>query len=500
MFAKGVVDGVDQFDAKFFGYTPRDAAVMDPQHRIFLEICWEALENAGLDAERFDGDVGVFGGCYMDTYILSRLKEDADFRERVLASIQVGSLETEIGSDKDYLATRVAYKLGLSGPAMTVQTACSTSLVAVATACQHIETGACDAALAGGVSIVLPQEKEYVYRPGGMLSPDGRCRPLDAAAAGTVFSNGAAVVALKRLSRAMADRDTIYAVIRGYATNNDRSAGSFATPNPEGQFRVVAKAMDKAGIDARTIGYVESHGTATPTGEPVEIAALSKAYRRDTDERQYCAIGSVKANLGHLDVASGATGLIKAALCVHNGRIPPQIHFTMPNPAIGLERTPFFVAAEAQDFPPAGGVRRAAVSSFGVGGTNAHVILEEAPATNPEGNADDGFHCLPLSAKSPSALAAARAALANYLRDAPHVRLEDIAYTLQLGRRVFAHRDYVVARTVDGAFKELSRSSGRGRAASPAPKVVFLFPGQGAQRPGMGRDLYDAETRFSRYD
>ncbi len=310
--AKGVLEGVDQFDARFFGYLPREAELMDPQQRIFLEICWEAVEHAGYDPHRYPGAIGVFAGCYIDTYLLANLCSDPAFLARLVDSIQVGSLQTELGNDKDYIATRVAYKLGLRGPAMTLQTACSTSLVAISTACQSLQSYQCDMALAGGVTIVLPQRKGYFYKEGGMLSPDGSCRTFDQNAAGTVFSNGAAVLLLKRVEDAIADGDTIYAVIRGYAVNNDGgNKVSYTAPSVEGQAEVIALALGMADVDARSIGYVEAHGTATPLGDPIEIGGLTTAYRAHTSDCNYCAIGSVKANLGHLDVASGAIGLIK---------------------------------------------------------------------------------------------------------------------------------------------------------------------------------------------
>jgi len=283
--AKGMLDDVDMFDARFFGYLPREAEVMDPQHRMFLEICWEAMEQGGYDATRYPGAVGVFAGCYMDTYLLHNLCSDERFRENLVESIQVGTLQTELGNDKDYLATRVAFKMGLRGPAMTLQTACSTSLVAIATACQSLETYGCDMALAGGVTIVLPQYKGYTYKEGGMLSPDGHCRPFDADAAGTVFSNGAAVLLLKRLEDALEDGDTIYSVIKGYATNNDGATKlSYTAPSVDGQAEVITTALRMADVNARAIGYVGAHGTETPLGDPIEIAGLTAADRADTNE------------------------------------------------------------------------------------------------------------------------------------------------------------------------------------------------------------------------
>ncbi len=499
--AKGMLDDVDMFDARFFGYLPREAEVMDPQHRIFLEICWEAMEVAGYDCSRYPGAVGVFGGCYMDTYILWNLCSDDNFRRRLVESIQVGTLQTELGNDKDYLATRVAYKLGLRGPAMTLQTACSTSLVAVATACQSLDSYQSDMALAGGVTLILPQKKGYYYKEGGMLSPDGHCRTFDEKAAGTVFSHGAAVVLLKRLADAIADRDTIYGVIRGYAANNDGGDKvSYTAPSVEGQAEAVATALGLGQIDARTIGYVEAHGTATPLGDPIEIGGLTKAYREFTDDTQYCAIGSVKANLGHLDVASGAIGLIKSTLALHEKVLPPQINFDAPNPKIGIEKTPFYVNTDLTPWPAQAWPRRAAVSSFGVGGTNAHVVLEEAPEIRDHAPAAhpiaQGPHLFTLSARTQSALEAQVAQFADHLERHPDVSLRDAAYTLQIGRKAFDYRVTVVASDREAAVAKLRQNALPARKADKSPQLIFMFPGQGAQYPGMGRELYDQEPVF----
>ncbi|MEX6633169.1 type I polyketide synthase [Hyphococcus lacteus] len=497
--AKGMLDDIDMFDARFFGYLPREAEVMDPQHRIFLEICWEAMENAGYDAHRYSGSVGVYGGCYMDTYLLWNLCSDENFRERLVESIQVGSLQTELGNDKDYLATRVAYKLGLRGPAMTLQTACSTSLVAIATACQSIEAYQCDMALAGGVTIILPQKKGYFYKEGGMLSPDGHCRTFDSNAAGTVFSHGAAVVLLKRVEDAIADGDTIYGVIRGYATNNDGGDKvSYTAPSVEGQAEVISLALGMADIDARSIGYVEAHGTATPLGDPIEVAGLTTAYRTMTNDNQYCAIGSVKANLGHLDVASGAIGLIKTSLSLQEKILPPMINFENPNPKIDFENSPFFVNTKLQPWTASEWPRRAGVSSFGVGGTNAHVVVEEPPVFT----ADNNFRkseLLLLSARSKDALTAQAEQMASHLEADTETSLADIAYTLQVGRREFEHRRAISVSSRDDAIVKLRTAAVPGTAGvatSTNPEYVFMFPGQGAQYPGMGRALYESETVY----
>jgi len=497
--AKGILDDVDLFDARFFGYLPREAEVMDPQHRVFLEICSEALEHAGYDAQRYPGAIGVFGGCYMDTYLMWNLCSDPAFLANLVSSIQVGSLQTELGNDKDYLATRVAFKLGLRGPAMTLQTACSTSLVAIVNACHSIASYQCDMALAGGVTIVLPQKKGYLYKEGGMLSHDGRCRTFDEHAAGTVFSNGAAVVLLKRLEDAVAAGDTIYAVIRGYAVNNDGAKKvSYTAPSVEGQSEVISLALAMADIDARSIGYVEAHGTATPIGDPIEVASLTSAYREHTADTGFCAIGSVKANLGHLDIASGAIGLIKTALCLHEQVLPPQINFTRPNPRIDFANSPFYVNTELRAWPAAEWPRRAGVSSFGVGGTNAHVIVEEAPV--PVAHIHGRSHrLLLLSARSEAALAEQANRLSQALERLPEDRLDDAAYTLQVGRREFEHRRVVVAESMADAVARLRAPAARNDQnvlQTSGTRPVFMFPGQGTQYPGMAATLYRAEPVF----
>lgn len=497
--AKGILDDIDQFDARFFGYLPREVELMDPQQRVFLEICWEAMEHAGYDAQRYTGAVGVYAGCYIDTYLLWNLCSNPEFLAKLVDSIQVGSLQTELGNDKDYLATRVAYKLGLRGPAMTVQSACSTSLVAIATACQSLEAYSCDMALAGGVTIVLPQKKGYFYKEGGMLSPDGTCRTFDENAAGTVFSNGAAVVLLKRVADAVADGDTIYGVIRGYATNNDGGQKvSYTAPSVEGQAEVIALAMGMAGIDPRSIGYIEAHGTATPLGDPIEIAGLTTAFRTGTPDTGYCAIGSVKANLGHLDCASGAIGLIKTALALHDKVLPPMINFTKPNPKLNLESSPFYVNTELKAWPAGAWPRRAGVSSFGVGGTNAHVVVEEGPEVATDA-ASSTHQLLVLSARTEAALAAQAARLADHLEVNPPLALADAAHTLQVGRREFEQRRIVVADSAASAVTKLRGKAAprdAGRPLTSKPPVVFVFPGQGAQYPGMGAELYHTQPVF----
>ena len=382
---------------------------------------------------------------------------------------------------------------------MTLQTACSTSLVAIATACQSIESYQCDMALAGGVTLILPQKKGYFYKEGGMLSPDGNCRTFDEKAAGTVFSHGAAVVLLKRLEDAIADGDTIYGVIRGYATNNDGGDKvSYTAPSVEGQAEVISLALGMAGIDARTIGYVEAHGTATPLGDPIEVAGLTTAYRTMTEDRQYCAIGSVKANLGHLDVASGAIGLIKTTLSLKEKILPPMINFERPNPNIDFEATPFYVNVDLKDWPAQSWPRRAGVSSFGVGGTNAHVVVEEPPAMHAD-ESGRAVELLVLSARTKTALDAMAERLSAHLSADDGASLADIAHTLRVGRTEFEHRRIVVARDRAGAAEKLASAAAphdKGVVAASQPEIVFMYPGQGAQYPGMGRELYEAEPVY----
>lgn len=376
--ARSVLDGVELFDAEFFGMQPREAALTDPQHRVFLECCWEAFEDAGYDPA--GSSVGVFAGCSMPTYLLQNILADRGAVEAFTSGYQVDNYQQLLGALGDVLATRVSYKLDLRGPSMTVQTACSTSLVAVAQACQALLLHQCDMALAGGVSITFPQQRGYRHTEGGMVSADGHCRPFDAQASGTVFGSGSGVVLLRRLGDAMAAGDRIHAVIRSFAINNDGAAKvGFTAPSVEAQSDVIATAHALAGIDASSIGYVECHGTATPLGDPIEVAALTRAFRQTADSAAFCAIGSVKGNVGHLDAAAGVTGLIKAVLAVREGVIPPTMHFRSPNLRLGLAGSPFFIADRLMPWSEAERPRRAGVSALGVGGTNVHVVVEQAP-------------------------------------------------------------------------------------------------------------------------
>ncbi|HET9229165.1 MAG TPA: amino acid adenylation domain-containing protein [Thermoanaerobaculia bacterium] len=492
--ARGVLEGIDLFDAGLFEMTPREAQILDPQQRLFLEQAWSALEHAGYGGERWRGEVGVFAGASENTYV-HRILAD-----RSLLSA-VGRYSVSLANNPDYLATRASYKLDLQGPGLSVQTACSTSLVAVHLACRSLLQGECGLAIAGGASVRVPEQEGYLHEEGGIASPDGHTRAFDARAAGTVRSSGVGAVVLRRLEDALADGDTIHAVILGSAINNDGSRKmGFTAPAVEGQARVVRKAHLAAGIDPRTIGYVEAHGTGTALGDPVEVAGLAEAFRAGgVQETGFCSIGSVKTNFGHTDAAAGIAGLLKAVLAVRHGEIPPSLHFEASNPAIDFASTPFHVATQLEDWKP-DGPRRAGVSSFGIGGTNAHLVLEQAPPTSPALPASRPAQLLVLSAATPSALDMATANLAERLEALPDAELADAAWTLQAGRKPLRCRRIVVCRDPkEGA--ELLRSGGS--AASPAwivpaepLSVAFLFPGQGAQHAGMAEELYATEPVF----
>jgi amino acid adenylation domain-containing protein len=501
--ARPVLDDVEMFDAAFFNIYPKEAELMDPQQRVFLECSWEALEDAGYDPTNCPTMTGVYAGCSPSTYFLRHVCRDRRFIEDYVSGYQVANYPVTLGSNVDFLATRVSYKLNLKGPAFTLLAGCSTSLVAVCQAAQALQTYQCDMALAGGVSISFPQKRGYLYQEGGMVSPDGHCRAFDENANGTVFGGGAGVVVLKRLEDALADRDSIYAVIRGFATNNDGSDKvGYTAPSVEGQANVIAMAQALAGVSPETIGYVEAHGTGTPLGDPIEMAALTKAFRAHTHAKQFCAVGTAKTNVGHLDIAAGITGLIHAVHVVRDGVFPATLHFQKPNPKLDLENSPFYLNSKSKQWTQSARPRRAGVSAFGVGGTNAHVVLEQAPARSlsPSQSSKSGLRLLVLSARSEAALDTATTNLAEYLTAHPNSNLADVAWTLQIGRRSFPCRRVVVARDVPEAVAALT---GRDRKRLPtrlkpldSPTVSFLFPGQGAQHPNMGRELYESERVF----
>jgi phthiocerol/phenolphthiocerol synthesis type-I polyketide synthase E len=483
-----VIEDADYLDAEFFGLSRREAEITDPQHRVFLECAWEALEHSGYtgDGKR----VGVFAGVGMNTYLLQLLSNPA-----VAAS--VGGYQLMLGNDKDFMATRVAYKLNLRGPAVSVQAGCSTSLAAVHLACQSILTGECEMALAGGVSIAFPQGVGYPYIPGMILSPDGYCRPFDAAAQGTVPGRGAGIVVLKPLSQALADEDEIYAVIRGSAWNND-GAGKvgYTAPSIDGQSAVIRQALAAAGIAADRIGYVEAHGTATELGDPIEVAALNAVFAEANTQPSSCVLGALKANMGHADVAAGVAGLIKAALAVKTGVIPPTPNFHTANPFLELEDGPFFVSPSSVPWPRQGD-RWAGISSFGIGGTNVHVVLSSSPE-RAEHPAMPSPRIFPISARTSAALAKACEQLAHRLESGPSLAPEDVAATLQFGRRAFPHRRAVVGHEC-GELAATLRKSPKNReiiTEDLGRDVVFLFPGQGEQFIGMAEALYRSDAAF----
>ncbi|HUG25488.1 polyketide synthase [Piscinibacter sp.] len=483
-----VLPDMEMFDAEFFGFSKRDAAVLDPQHRHFLECAWEALEDAGHMPENFEGAIGVFGGCGMQAYLPYNLLSNPE-----LVKSMGMFLLRHTGNDKDFLCSRVSYLLDLKGPSLSIQTACSTSLVAVHVAAQSLLSGECDMALAGGVSIELPHRRGYRFAEGEIMSPDGRCRAFDDAAAGTIFGSGAAMVVLRRLDDALRDGDNIYAVIRGSAVNNDGSqkAGYFA-PSVDGQARAAVEALGVAGIDPATVSYIEAHGTGTPVGDPIEVAALSQAYGTGGG-RGFCGIGSIKTNIGHLDTAAGAAALIKVSLALRHGLIPASLNFSKPNPRLDIASTPFYVVDKARPWPRNAAPRRAGVNSLGVGGTNAHAIVEEAPLPGARVS-DDGSQVFTLSARTPASLERLRAKWLAFLSEPPPgFGFADAAFTTQVGRRMFDHRCAIVASDVADLRAVLqARNHPRcrtGKAASTPPDVVLMFPGGGAHYPGAGSEL-----------
>lgn len=491
--AGAVLNRVDEFDAAFFGFSPHDAALLDPQHRWFLEYAWKALEDSGY-APPLDALVGVFAGTSLSSYLLynvlgasNHLPSESEFAAM-------------IANDKDFLATRVSYVLNLRGPSLTVQTGCSTSLAAVHLACQALLTCQCDIALAGGVSIQVPQRTGYFFQPEGICSHDGHCKPFGSEASGTVFGSGLGVIVLKRVEDARKDGDKLRAIIKGSAMNNDGSAKvGYTAPSVEGQAHVIRTAQQMAGVAPDSIGYIETHGTATPLGDPIEIEALKRAFGPSTHADPYCALGAVKSNVGHLDAAAGIVGLIKTVLTLQHGLIPPLLHYRVLNPKIDLSGTPFYLNSTLAPWPSNGAPRRAGVSSFGIGGTNVHVVLEEAPAevrTPPL--------CRPrllmLSGRTEAAVAKSAHNLCDLLEADPTLRLDDVEYTLQAGRKAFPYRLAILCSDHSDAVEKLRNTESPmrfpGIASSSQPNVVFMFPGGGAQYPGMGAQLFEDSPAF----
>ncbi|RMD89984.1 MAG: polyketide synthase, partial [Calditrichaeota bacterium] len=494
--ANSILENIDLFDASFFGYTPREAELMDPQHRVFLEVAWEALERAGYDSEKYQGLIGVFCGSGKNYYFINNLLSN----QEVIESTE--GIQLTLTNDKDFLPTNVSYKLNLRGPSINIQTACSTSLVAIHLACQSLLNGECDIALAGGVSITELKKQGYLYQEEGIYSADGHCRTFDARATGMVGGNGVGIVVLKRLADALNDGDQIYAVVKGSAVNNDGSLKvGFTAPSVEGQARVIAEALAIADVQPDTITFVETHGTATALGDPIEVAALTQAFRAGTKEKGYCALGAVKTNVGHTNAAAGVAGFIKTVLALYHKEIPPTLHFDKPNPKIELENSPFFVNTELLPWKTDKLPRRAGVSAFGMGGTNAHVILEEAPVM-PKSGESRPYQLILLSARTKSALETITTNLVKELQNQPEKNLADVAYTLQIGRRCFSHRRMLVCQNINEVVQALQANDPKivSTTFNEARKqdVVFMFPGQGSQYVGMGRGLYEGEPLFRR--
>jgi len=491
--ARGIVPSVKEFDASFFGLTPKVASAMDPQQRLFLEIAWEALEQAGHLPSHYKGSIGVYAGTGTNTYYINNLLPNKELLD------QVGHFQTNILNEKDYIASRTAYHLNLKGPAVNVQSACSTSLLAVAQAVEAIRNGHCDIALAGGSSITAPIYSGHLYEEGSMLSPDGHCRSFDAEGKGTVFSDGAGLVLLKSLDAAQKDGDKIYGIIKGVGSNNDGgNKGSFTAPSAEGQAGSISKALRDAQISPSTISYVETHGTATPVGDPIEMEGLKIAFGEQI-HKAYCAIGSIKSNMGHLTAAAGVAGLIKTILAMHHKQIPPSLGYSLPNPVIDFENSPFFVNRNLRDWN-GDGPRRAGVSSFGVGGTNVHVVVEEYENKLQSSNYERPLQLLTWSAKSEMSLEAYGTALGNHIEMTPSAQIADVAYTLNVTRANFNHRKFILTNNADNAVQVLTAKEnnlGQNAKLEVVPnEVVFLFPGQGAQYLQMGRMLYENENIF----
>src|SRR5947209_4621823 len=473
--ARAVVDDIELFDPTFFGYSPAEASIMDPQQRLFLECSWEALEDAGYDPGAYPGAISLYAGSTTNTYLLTQFSPQE--LPRVLNDFQ-----TVISNDKDFLVTRVSYKLNLRGPAVNVQSACSTSLVAVHLACQSLLTGESDRAMAGGVCVRLPQTLGYWHQPGGIYSSDGHCRAFDKTADGAIPGNGLGIVVMRRLADAERDGDHIYAVIKGTAINNDGSAKvGFTAPSIAGQSSVIAEAMAIGGVSPEEIQYVETHGTGTSLGDPIEIAALTQAFQAVSGGEVRCAIGSLKPNIGHLDAAAGVAGFIKAVLALKNETIPPSLHFETPNPDIDFGETPFFVNKALTEWKSNGKVRHAGVSSFGIGGTNAHVVLEEAPRlARPRSGTEDCL--LVLSARTSAQLNTAVTNLAAHLKEHQDLNPGDVAYTLQTGRRAFGHRAILHAKSMGTAVVRLTEQKNEHLIAATVasnPRLVLFLSADG---------------------
>ncbi len=495
--ADAILEDMDLFDAAFFDYSAREAEIMDPQHRLFLESAWEVLESAGYSSELYDGRIAVYAGANLSGYMIRNLYSNPGLVE------DVGSFKIMLANGQDFLATKVSYKMNLLGPSVNVNTLCSSSMVALHYACQNLLNYGCDIALAGGVSFQVSRNEAFFYQEGGIGSSDGHCRAFDSKANGTVSGSGLAVVALKRLEDAIADGDCIHAVIRGMGINNDGSLkNSYTAPSVDGQAECIAEAIAVSEVDPETITYVETHGTGTNLGDPIEIAALTKAFRSYTDKKQYCAIGSVKTNIGHLVNAGGLASVIKTVLAMKNRVIPPSLNFEEPNPKIDFTDSPFYVNSRLSKWETDGSPLRAGVSSFGIGGTNTHVILEEAPELSPAKESNRPWQLICLSAKTEPALEKMCSNLAGHLNKNTDINLADAAFTLQVGRRNFNHRKVLAVRDIEDLKNKLEIENSDDVIArmqkSGEQSVIFMFSGTDNYYMNMGMELYNVEPVFKR--
>lgn len=490
--ARGALEGIEEWDAHFFNVIPAEAKTIDPQQRLWLENTWHAFEDAGINPFDYKGNIGVFTGSFFNTYVLNNLLRDPVKYEQYIRARTPELFQTFINSDPMFLATKTAYHYNLKGPAIAIQTACSTSLVAVAQACNSLLSYESDVCVSGGVTVIVPQQSGYIYDESGIKSPDGHCRPFDKNSKGTVFSNGVGTVILKRLKDAIKDNDRIYSIIRGWSVNNDgyQKIG-FTAPSIDGQYKAISSAIKSADIDVKNITYVEAHGTATPLGDPIEVAALTKAFRNTTDKKQFCGIGSVKSNIGHLDVAAGVAGLIKIALSAYYRKIPATINYTEPNSRIDFSNSPFYVVNEnislSNDEPIIMGV-----SALGVGGTNAHIIIEDYKQEKKHINISSPKILL-HSAKSRNSLVNMNDNLVNYLTHNNDANLDDIAYTLQNRRNYMPYRSFAIFTKGETLTKELFINA---KSEVSSQYLYFMFPGQGAQFVSMGKQLYETEPIF----
>lgn len=489
-----ILDGMDEFDAPFFGYSAREAEITDPQHRLFLESAWEALEKAGYSSEFYKGKVAVYGSANLSGYMLHNLYSNPDLVDTL------GSFKIMLANGQDFLATKVSYKMNLTGPSVNVNTLCSSSSVAIHYACQNLLNYGCDIALAGGVSFQVSRGDAFFYQEGGIGSSDGLCHAFDSKASGTVSGSGLGVIVLKRLEDAVADGDHIHAVIRGTGINNDGAfKNSYTAPTVDGQAECIAEAIAVSGVNPETITYIETHGTGTDLGDPIEVAALTKAFRAYTKKKQFCAIGSVKTNIGHLVNAGGVAGLIKTVLSMEHRVLPASLNFEEPNPKIDFINSPFYVNNKLSKWETNGFPLRAGVSSFGIGGTNTHIILEEAPKQEPSEISKRPFQLIFLSAKTATALEKMTGNLVEFVSKNPNLNLADIAFTLQMGRHNFNHRRIAVCAGTDDLVHKLGtmqKQSVFSRFQKPKDQpVVFMFPGSG-EYVNMGCELFAAEEDF----